>query len=131
MESWIPEGVSNPGQVEISSDKKKMGFVWGFPTSNKRWKNSWFFVGGEWGRDNSADPRRNLLASKVPRHFTSPEAWSKALPALTPHEVKNVTEAAVLSLAKRGQEYFLDEARMVTCGIFPRLSARRRRCKFF
>jgi hypothetical protein len=44
--------------------------------------------------------------------------------------VKNVTEAAVLSLAKRGQEYLLDEARMVTCGVFPRLSARRRRCKF-
>ena len=65
------------------------------------------------------------------RHFTSLEAWSKALPALTPHEVKNVTEAAVLSLAKRGQEYFLDEARMVTCDVFPRLSARRRHCKFF
>jgi hypothetical protein len=129
VENWIPEGVSNPGQVEISSDKKKMGFVWGFPTSNKRWKNSWFFVGGEWGRNNPADPRRNLRASKVPRHFTSPEAWTKASPALTPHEVKNVTDAAVLSLAKRGQEHLLDEARMVTCSVFPRLSARRRRCK--
>ena len=35
-ENWIPEGVSNAGQVEISSDKKKIGFVWGFRTSNKR-----------------------------------------------------------------------------------------------
>ena len=68
--------------------------------------------------------------SKVPRHFTSPEAWTKASPALTPHEVKNVTDAAVLGLAKRGQEHLLDEARMVTCGVFPRLSGRRRRCKF-
>ena len=44
VENWIPEGVSNLGQVEISSDEKKKGFIWGFPTSNKRWKNSWFFV---------------------------------------------------------------------------------------
>ncbi|KAK0577888.1 hypothetical protein LWI29_001848 [Acer saccharum] len=48
VENWIPEGVSNPGQVEVSSDEKKKGFIWGFPSSNKRWKNSWFFVGGEW-----------------------------------------------------------------------------------
>ena len=130
VESWIPEGVSNAGQVEISSDKKKIGFIWGFPTSNKRWKNSWFFAGGEWGRNNEADPRRNLRASRVPRHFTSPDAWTKASPVLTPHEVKNVTDAAVLSLIKRGQEHLLDEARMVTCGVFPRLSGRRRRCKF-
>jgi hypothetical protein len=31
VENWIPEGVSNPGQVEISSDKKKIGFYLGFP----------------------------------------------------------------------------------------------------
>ncbi|KAK0578548.1 hypothetical protein LWI29_012027 [Acer saccharum] len=49
LENWIPEGVANPGQVEIFGDEKKKGFIWGFPTSNKRWKNSWFFVGGEWG----------------------------------------------------------------------------------
>ncbi|KAK0577777.1 hypothetical protein LWI29_038441 [Acer saccharum] len=42
VENWIPEGVSNPGQVEVSSDEKKKGFIWGFPSSNKRWKNSWF-----------------------------------------------------------------------------------------
>ena len=42
VENWIPEGVANPGQVEVSSDEKKKGFIWGFPTSNKRWKNSWF-----------------------------------------------------------------------------------------
>ena len=74
VENWIPEGVANPGQVEVSSDEKKKGFIWGFPTSNKRWKNSWFFTGGEWGWDVPASSHRNLLAKKVPRHFTSPEA---------------------------------------------------------
>ena len=33
-ENWIPEGVKDPGQVEISDDDKKKGFIWGFPTSN-------------------------------------------------------------------------------------------------
>ncbi|KAK0585702.1 hypothetical protein LWI29_032670 [Acer saccharum] len=72
VENWIPEGVANPDQVEISGDEKKKGFIWGFPTSNKKWKNSWFFVGGEWGRDVPASSRRNLSTKKVPRHFTSP-----------------------------------------------------------
>ncbi|KAK0591192.1 hypothetical protein LWI29_036709 [Acer saccharum] len=36
VENWIPEGVANPSQVEISGDEKKKGFIWGFPTSNKR-----------------------------------------------------------------------------------------------
>ena len=40
VENWISEGMANPGQVEISGDEKKKGFIWGFPSSNKRWKNS-------------------------------------------------------------------------------------------
>ncbi|KAK0571754.1 hypothetical protein LWI29_020980 [Acer saccharum] len=100
-ENWIPEGVANPGQVEVSSDEKKKGFIWGFPTSNKRWKNSWFFTGGEWGRNVPAHNRHNLLARKVPRHFTSPEAWSKAAPALTDREVSHLAAAAVLPLDSR------------------------------
>ncbi|KAK0575463.1 hypothetical protein LWI29_001021 [Acer saccharum] len=28
VENWIPEGVANPGQVEVSSDEKKKGFIW-------------------------------------------------------------------------------------------------------
>ena len=27
VENWIPEGVANPGQVEISDDEKKKGFI--------------------------------------------------------------------------------------------------------
>ena len=101
VENWIPEGVANPGQVEISGDEKKKGFIWGFPTSNKRWKNSWFFVGGEWGRDVPASSRRNLSVKKVPRHFTSPEAWSKAVPVLLDGEISHLAVAAVLLLDLR------------------------------
>ncbi|KAK0584097.1 hypothetical protein LWI29_007595 [Acer saccharum] len=36
VENWIPEGVANPGQIEISSDENKKGFIWGFPTLHKR-----------------------------------------------------------------------------------------------
>ena len=74
VENWIPEGIVNPGQIEVSSDEKKKGFIWGFPTSNKRWKNSWFFVSGAWGRDAPASTHWNLLERKVPRHFTSPDS---------------------------------------------------------
>ncbi|KAK0584270.1 hypothetical protein LWI29_010307 [Acer saccharum] len=45
--------------------------------------------------------RHNLLARKVPRHFTSPEAWSKAAPALTDREVSHLAAAAVLPLDSR------------------------------
>ncbi|KAK0579968.1 hypothetical protein LWI29_034168 [Acer saccharum] len=124
VENWIPEGVANPGQVEISGDEKKKGFIWGFPTSNKRWKNSWFFVGGEWGRDVPASSRRNLSAKKVPRHFTSPEAWSKATPVLLDREVSRLAAAAVLPLSSRDKSFLLDEEKMISEGIFTRLHAR-------
>ncbi|KAK0589958.1 hypothetical protein LWI29_020625 [Acer saccharum] len=124
VENWIPEGVANPGQVEVSSDEKKKGFIWGFPTSNKRWKNSWFFASGEWGRNVPAHNRHNLLARKVPRHFTSPEAWSKAAPALTDREVSHLAAAAVLPLDSRGRSFLLDEEKMISSEIFTRLHAR-------
>ncbi|KAK0591299.1 hypothetical protein LWI29_038178 [Acer saccharum] len=94
VENWIPEGVSNPGQVEVSSDEKKKGFIWGFPSSNKRWKNSWFFVGGEWGRNVSVNKISHLAA------------------------------AAVLPLDERGRSFLLDEDKMIAKGLFPRLPAR-------
>ncbi|KAK0597867.1 hypothetical protein LWI29_029334 [Acer saccharum] len=124
VENWIPEGVANPGQVEVSSDEKKKGFIWGFPTSNKRWKNSWFFVGGEWGRDVPASSRRNLSAKKVPKHFTSPEAWSKAAPVLLDREVSHLAAAAVLPLRSRDRSFLLDEEKMISQQIFTRLHAR-------
>ncbi|KAK0601946.1 hypothetical protein LWI29_028944 [Acer saccharum] len=124
VENWIPEGVVNPGQVEISDDEKKKGFIWGFPTLNKRWKNSWFFVGGEWGRDVPTSSRRNLSAKKVPRHFTSPEAWSKATLVLLDREVSRLAAAAVLPLSSRDRSFPLDEEKMISEGIFTRLHAR-------
>ncbi|KAK1554239.1 hypothetical protein Q3G72_009625 [Acer saccharum] len=129
VENWIPEGVANPGQVEVSSDEKKKGFIWGFPTSNKRWKNIWFFTGGEWGRDVPASSRRNLLAKKVPRHFTSPEAWSKAAPALLDREISHLTAAVVFPLDSRDRSFLLDEEKMIYEGIFTCLHARLPRCK--
>ncbi|KAK0571694.1 hypothetical protein LWI29_020109 [Acer saccharum] len=93
VENWIPEGVANPGQVEVSSDKKKKGFIWGFPTSNKR-------------------------------HFTSPEAWSKAAPTLMDREVSHLAAAAVLPLDSRGRSFLLDEEKMISQQIFTRLHAR-------
>ncbi|KAK0608668.1 hypothetical protein LWI29_034048 [Acer saccharum] len=124
VENWILEGVANPSQVEISSDEKKKGFIWGFPTSNKRWKNSWFFTGGEWGRDVPASSRRNLSAKKVPRHFTSPEVWSKAVPVLLDREISHLIAAAVLHLDSRDRSFLLDEEKMIFQQIFTRLLAR-------
>ena len=131
IENWVPEGVVDPGQVEISSDEKKKGFIWGFPTSNKRWKNSWFFAGGEWGRSVPADSCRNFMAKRVPRHFTSPDAWSKADPALSDAEVSHLAAAAILPLDERGGEFLLVEEKMTSQGIFPCLPAGLSRRKFF
>ncbi|KAK0584908.1 hypothetical protein LWI29_020735 [Acer saccharum] len=124
VENWIPEGVANPGQVEVSGDEKKKGFIWGFPTSNKRWKNSWFFVGGEWGRDVPTSSRRNLSAKKVPKHFTSPEAWSKVAPVLLDREISRLAAAVVLPLSSRDRSFLLDEEKMISQQIFSRLHAR-------
>ncbi|KAK0585059.1 hypothetical protein LWI29_022835 [Acer saccharum] len=124
VENWIPKGVANPRQMEISSDEKKKGFIWGFPTSNKRWKNSWFFVGGEWGRDVPASSHRNLSAKKVPRHFTSPEAWSKAVPVLLDGEISHLAAVAVLPLDLRDRSFLLDEEKMIAQRVFTCLHAR-------
>ncbi|KAK0586310.1 hypothetical protein LWI29_004793 [Acer saccharum] len=124
VENWILEGVANLGQVEVSSDEKKKGFIWGFLTSNKRWKNSWFFAGGEWGRDIPASSRRNLSAKKVPRHFTSPEVWSKAVPVLLDREISHLAAATVLPLDSRDRSFLLDEEKMISQQIFTRLPAR-------
>ncbi|KAK4856246.1 hypothetical protein QYF36_015660 [Acer negundo] len=118
-ENWIPKGTVNPGQVEISDDEKKKGFIWGLPTSNKRWKNIWFFVSGAWGRDTLGSAHRNLLARKVPRHFTSPEVWSKMLSILSDDEISHLTAVAVLPLAKRGEPFLLDEEKMIKGRLFP------------
>ncbi|KAK0581705.1 hypothetical protein LWI29_016980 [Acer saccharum] len=124
VENWIHEGVANPGQVEISSDEKKKGFIWGFPTSNKRWKNSWFFVGGEWGRKVPASSRRNLSAKKIPKHFTSPEAWSKVVPVLLDGEISHLAVVAVLPLSLRDRSFLLDEEKMIAERVFTRLPTR-------
>ncbi|KAK0574545.1 hypothetical protein LWI29_025263 [Acer saccharum] len=129
VENWIPEGVANPGQVEISGDEKKKGFIWGFPSSNKRWKNSWFFLGGKWGRDVSARGRLNLAAKKVPRHFTSPDAWSKATSVLLDVEISRLAALAVLPLDEMGRPFLLDQDKMIAQWLFSRLPVRLPRLK--
>lgn len=131
LENWIPEGVANPGQVEISGDEKKKGFIWGFPTSNKRWKNSWFFTGRDWGRDSLADVNHNFQAKKVPRHITSPEFWTKIDLVLLDAKITHVATVAILPLFERGRSFLLEEEKMITQGIFTRLPARLPRHKFY
>ena len=45
LENWVPKDVVVKGEVELTADEKMKGFFWGFPSLNKFWKNSWFFVG--------------------------------------------------------------------------------------
>ena len=82
-----------------------------FPTSNKRWKNSWFFAGGKWGRDVPANSRRNFSAKKVPKHFTFP---SQAVPVLLDGEISHLAAAAVLPLDSRDRSFLLDEEKMIS-----------------
>ncbi|KAK0574881.1 hypothetical protein LWI29_030418 [Acer saccharum] len=95
VKNRIPKGMANPGQVEISSDEKK-----------------------------KASSRCNLLVKKVPKHFTSPEAWSKAVPVLLDGEVSHLAAAAVLPLDLRDRSFLLDEEKMIPQRVFPRQPAR-------
>ncbi|KAK0573752.1 hypothetical protein LWI29_013027 [Acer saccharum] len=104
--------------------RRRKALYGAFLLQTKDGKNSWFFVGGEWGRNVSASSRLSLAARKVPRHFTSPDAWSKTVPVLLDAEVSHLAAVAVLPLDERGRSFLLDEDKMIAKGLFPRLPAR-------
>ncbi|KAK0571881.1 hypothetical protein LWI29_022996 [Acer saccharum] len=81
-----------------------------------------------WIPEGVANPGQ---AKKVPRHFTSPEAWSKATPVLLDREVSRLAAAAVLPLSSRDRSFLLDEEKMISEGIFTRLHARLPRLRDF
>ncbi|KAK1575900.1 hypothetical protein Q3G72_009348 [Acer saccharum] len=103
------------------------GFVWGFPSSNKFWKSSWFFVGGHWGQSVSFDLEETRVTYKVPRYFCSPERWNRATPTYTDSELVALAWAAVRPLAKRGRSYLYSESKMIKAHLFPQISAHQRR----
>ncbi|KAK0596261.1 hypothetical protein LWI29_014178 [Acer saccharum] len=104
--------------------RRKRGSSGAFPLRTRGGRIVGFFFGGEWGRDVPASNRRNLSAKKVPKHFTSPEAWSKAAPVLLDREISRLAAAAVLPLSSRDRSFLLDEEKMNSEGIFTRLHAR-------
>ncbi|KAK0606839.1 hypothetical protein LWI29_005032 [Acer saccharum] len=110
--------------VAIYGDMLSCGVTLPLQPFIARWKNSWFFVGGKWGRDVSARGHLNLAAKKVPRHFTSPDAWSKATPVLLDVEISHLAATAVLPLDERGHPFLLDEDKMIAKWLFSRLPAR-------
>ena len=128
---WIPKGVKVVGKVDSTKEDKAKGFVWGFPSSNKYWKNSWFFIGGDWGQSIDFDVDGVRVTRKVPRYFCSPKSWNNAAPILSDGELKNLARAAVRASRKRGGPYLLDEEKMIKAGLFPRLSAARKRCNSY
>ena len=71
-----------------------------------------------------------LAAKRVPWHFASPDAWSKTDPVLSDNEVSHLAAAAVLPLDERGDEFLLVEEKLISQGIFTRLSAGLTRRKF-
>ena len=105
------------------------GFVWGFPTSNKFWKNSWFFVGKNWGQSISFDLDGTRMTCRVPRYFCTPQ-WNHLTSAFTDEELKTLARAAVRPLEKRGKPYLYNEGKMIKARLFPQISARRKRRKF-
>ncbi|KAK0586984.1 hypothetical protein LWI29_015697 [Acer saccharum] len=123
---WIPKDVVVKGSVEPTTDEKMKGFVWGFPTSNKFWKNSWFFVGKDWGQSISFDLDGTQMTCQVPRYFCTPQ-WNHLTSAFTDEELKTLARAAVRPLEKRGKPYLYREGKMIKAHLFPQISACRRR----
>ncbi|KAK0591234.1 hypothetical protein LWI29_037327 [Acer saccharum] len=103
-EFWIPKDVVVKGRIEPTMDEKIKGFVWGFPTSNKFWKNSWFFVGKRWGQSINFDLDGTRMTCRVPRYFCTPQ-WNHMTSAFTVEELKTLARAAVRPLEKRGKPY--------------------------
>ncbi|KAK3230169.1 hypothetical protein Dsin_002050 [Dipteronia sinensis] len=99
------------------------GFIWGFPTSNKYWKNNWFFVQGEWGETVVADPRQELARNSVPRHFYSPELWNQTPTTLTEDQAKNVVKAAQTTWEARDRCILFTEKDLLDLGLSPPISS--------
>ena len=78
----------------------------------------------------AADSCGNFAAKRVPRHFTSPDSWSKTDPVLSDDEVSHLAAAAVLPLDERGGEFLLVEEKLISQGVFTSLSAGLTRRKF-
>ncbi|KAK0570635.1 hypothetical protein LWI29_004190 [Acer saccharum] len=125
-EFWIPKDVVVKGRVEPTTDEKMKGFVWGFPTSNKFWKNSWFFVGKRWGQSISFDLDGVRMTCRVPRYFCTPQ-WNHTTSAFADEELKTLARAAVRPLEKRGKPYLYNEGKMIKARLFPQISACRKR----
>ena len=49
----------------------------------------------------AADSCGNFAAKRVPRHFASPDAWSKTDPVLSVDELSRLAAAAILPLEER------------------------------
>ncbi|KAK0579786.1 hypothetical protein LWI29_031429 [Acer saccharum] len=125
-EFWIPKDVVVKGRIEPTMDEKMKGFVWGFPTSNKFWKNNWFFVGKLWGQSISLDLDGTRMTCRVPRYFCTPQ-WNHTTSAFTDEELKTLAWAAVRPLEKRGKPYLYNEGKMIKARLFPQIYARRKR----
>ncbi|KAK3184946.1 hypothetical protein Dsin_032232 [Dipteronia sinensis] len=81
LDRWIPKEFDE--RPYPASSKEPKGFIWGFSTSNKYWKNSWLFVRGNWGKTIVADPHQDLTRNSVSRHFCNLEIWNKTPIMLT------------------------------------------------
>ncbi|KAK1552365.1 hypothetical protein Q3G72_015381 [Acer saccharum] len=125
-ELWIPKDVVVKGEIEPTTEEKMKGFVWGFPTSKFFWKNSWFFVGKDWGQSISFDLDGTQMTCRVPRYFCTPQ-WNQLTSAFTDEELKTLARAAVRPLEKMGKPYLYNEGKMIKARLFPQISVRRRR----
>ncbi|KAK0574654.1 hypothetical protein LWI29_026804 [Acer saccharum] len=125
-EFWIPKDVVVKGRIEPTTDEKMKGFVWGFPTSNKFWKNSWFFVGKRWGQSISFDLDGTRMTCRVPRYFCTPQ-WNHMTSAFTDEELKTLARAVVRPLEKRGKPYLYNEGKIIKARLFPQIFACRKR----
>ncbi|KAK0603091.1 hypothetical protein LWI29_001300 [Acer saccharum] len=123
---WIPKDVVVKGRIEPTTNEKMKGFVWGFPTLNKFWKNSWFFVGRRWGQSISFDQDGTRMTCRVPQYFCMPQ-WNHMTSVFTDEELKTLARAAVRPLEKRGKPYLYNEGKMIKARLFPQISARRKR----
>ncbi|XP_052294419.1 uncharacterized protein LOC127901343 [Citrus sinensis] len=66
-------GINHKGWYYFMSKTKSRRIVLDFPGSCRGWKNKYFVVGGNWGRD--VELTKGWF--KVPTHFSRPVTWKK------------------------------------------------------
>ncbi|TXG51243.1 hypothetical protein EZV62_023767 [Acer yangbiense] len=121
---WMPigeDGKRMEGKLDLPIKEdvpKKNGLIWGAPSSNKYWKESWFFVQGNWGRKPLDNP--DGMDLDIPRHFCEARTYTDQS-RLTKDEVNRVSHAVQTAMGSQNFKTLVTAEKLKTFGLIQAL----------